>query len=259
MRGSPWCPALLSPLPLLVSTVCGAAAQPQAGTTDVVIAVAANFRPVADVLAAAFQHETPYRVIISSGSSGTLYAQVRNGAPFHAFLSADTLRPAWLERDGLAVRGSRFTYARGQLALWAPHHDLSAIDPHELLANGEFRFLAIAMPATAPYGEAAERFLRSIGQWDRLAKRIVRGESVTQAYQFVASGNADLGLIAYAQVMREDRTHVWLVPADSNALIDQQAVLLEKGRSHAGAIAFLDFLRTETARGVMRRAGYALR
>lgn len=235
------------------SAIMEAADQPP--TEDALIGVAANFAHVAHVLAEAFRMNGSCSVIVSSGSSGTLYAQIRNGAPFHAFLSADTIRAARLEQEGFALQDSRFTYARGKLALWVPGAD-AGDDLAAVLREGSFRHLAIAMPSTAPYGAAARQVLQRLDLLEVMSPRIVRGENVTQAYQFVASGNAELGFVAYSQVIDRPASQVWIVDEDLYEPVLQQAVLLGTGASNACAQAFLDYLRTDQAAAVIRQFGY---
>jgi len=241
--------ALLSCLSILQGT-----SQPPG--EDALIGVAANFARVAEVLAESFHRSESCTVIVSSGSSGTLYAQIRHGAPFDAFLSADTIRAARLEQEGFAVVDSRFTYARGKLALWVPSaepgDDLAAV-----LREGSFRHLAMAMPSTAPYGAAAQQVLERLGLLETMRPKMVRGENVTQAHQFVASGNAELGFVAYSQVIDRPASQVWIVDEDLYEPVLQQAVLLEHGTSNACARAFLTYLRTDQATTLIRQFGYA--
>ena len=230
------------------------AVQPPA--EDALIGVAANFAHVAEVLAESFHMSGSCTVIVSSASSGTLYAQIRNGAPFDAFLSADTIRAARLEQEGFALPDSRFTYARGKLALWVPSADADD-DLATVLREGSFRHLAMAMPSTAPYGAAAQQVLERLGLLEAMSPKIVRGENVTQAYQFVASGNAELGFVAYSQVIDRPASQVWILDDDLYEPVLQQAVLLEAGVSNECARTFLDYLRTDQAGTLIRKFGYA--
>lgn len=220
--------------------------------------MAANFTGAVRALEQAFEAEGPHRVTVSTGATGALYAQIRNGAPFHAFLAADSRRPRRLEEQGNAAAGSRFTYATGRIVLWSPR-DGYVIGPASLHRR-DFRHLAIANPRTAPYGLAAKQALRSLGRWEALQERLVRGENIAQAYQYVASGNAELGFVALSQVSGRERPAQgsrWLVPQRHHAPIRQQAVLLEAGRHNPAAQAFLDFLRGPRAAAIMARFGYA--
>ena len=185
-----------------------------------------------------------------------LSSYVQNGAPFEVFLSADADRPRRLEDSGAAVAGTRFTYAIGRLALWCPGLEGCSED-ESILASDRFRHLAIADPEIAPYGRAARQLLVTRGLWERLQGRLVIGASVAQAHQFVASGAAEVGLVALAQVLTEEPPTSWRsVPAGMHSPIEQQAVLLRPGRDRAAALAFLEFLAGAEARGVIRDFGY---
>lgn len=222
------------------------------------IAVAANFTGAVRALERAFEAEGPHRVTVSTGATGALYAQIRNGAPFHAFLAADSRRPRRLEAQGDAVAGSRFTYAVGRIVLWSPREGY--VTGPASLHRRDFRHLAIANPRTAPYGLAARQTLIALGRWQALQDRIVRGENIAQAYQYVASGNAELGLVALSQVSGAERPaggSRWRVPERHHAPIRQQAVLLAAGRDNPAARAFLDFLQGPRAATIMARFGYA--
>jgi molybdate transport system substrate-binding protein len=223
---------------------------------ETLVAVAANFVAAAEAIAESFGDEHTCAVRLSAGSSGTLYAQIRSGAPFEVFLAADTVSPARLEAEGFAVPGSRFTYARGNLALWIPSAEAGS-DLAALLHEGSFGHLAMAMPATAPYGAAAQQVLEQLGLLEEMSSKIVRGGTVTQAHQFVASGNAELGFVAYSQVIDRPASQVWIVDEDLYEPVLQQAVLLGLGASHACAQAFLDYLRTDQATTLIRQFGYA--
>lgn len=221
------------------------------------IAVAANFATPAERLIQGFTAETGHKIDVSTGSTGTLAAQIRNGAPFTLFLAADEQRPAELESEGLAVGGSRFTYAVGKLVLWGPDPRWVVIDPAISLNDPELKRLAIANPELAPYGRAAQEVLTALGVWDTVQPKLVRGEDIAQAYQFVASGNAELGFVALSQVLDASGSR-WEVPQDLYAPIRQQAVLLKPGEGNAAAKAFLDYLRSEPAREIVRAAGYGV-
>lgn len=223
--------------------------------TETRIAVASNFRAAMKELAGRFEETTGRAVGLAFGSTGKHYAQIANGAPFAAFFAADAERPRRLERDGIAVSGSRFTYAVGRLVLWSP--EPGAIDPDgAVLERGAFRHLAIAQPALAPYGEAARQVLVARGLWDRLQDRLVRGENVAQAYQYVASGNAELGFVAYAQLLRDGgrvEGSFWEVPPELHTPIEQQAVLL---RENETARRLLAFVAGDEGRAIVRSHGY---
>lgn len=201
-----------------------------------------------------FEADSGHRLTVSLGSTGKHFAQITNGAPFDIFLAADAERPARLERDGRAVTDSRFTYAIGRLAIWAPSR--SGMDLPTDLTRNEVARVAIANPRLAPYGRAARETLEALGLWRTIEHKLVRGENIAQAFQFVFTGNADSGLIAQAQLAAlstEISGAVWEVPAELHAPIAQQAVLLRDSRA---ARAFLAFLRTETARAIITSAGY---
>ncbi len=228
-----------------------------AGAAELRVAVAANFLPTMEALAEQFGAAADHAVLISSGSTGKLYAQIVNGAPYDLFFAADTERPALLESNGTGVAGSRFSYARGRLVLWSPdQHRVSAQPPH--IDPAAIRFFAIANPELAPYGAAARETLLSIGVWHDLAPRLVRGENVNQAFQYVVTGNAEAGLIARSQLTLADETPAgssWLVPQDSHTPIEQQAVLLNDS---AVARRFAEFVQTTEARELISQHGYDL-
>ena len=219
------------------------------------IAVAGNFLPVLERLAPDFEADHGHRLRLSSASTGRLYAQIRQGAPFDVFLAADVTRPERLEQDGLAVPGTRRSYARGRLALWAPDA-VPGEDPFERLAGTPRPSLAIANPRLAPFGAAAEATLRKAGLWSRYEHEVLRGESIAQAFHFVATGNADLGLVALSQ-LRLSATHTagsWrAVPAEDHPPIEQQAVLL---RDTQTGRAFLAWLLSERVQDRLRTFGY---
>ncbi|MDH5302265.1 MAG: molybdate ABC transporter substrate-binding protein [Gammaproteobacteria bacterium] len=221
---------------------------------DVRVAVAANFLSTLQQLQPLHQRQTGDSLLISSGSSAKLYAQIVNGAPFEVFLSADTHYPELLEQQGKAVRGSRFVYATGQLVLVASDRT-ATVDAQSLRATS-LRRLALANPLTAPYGMAAQQVLQHLGLWQTLTPKLVRGESVAQAYQFVATGNAQLGFVALSQVQSASGVPraYWLVPADYYSPLQQGAVLLTN--KSPAAQRFLNFLQSAPAQQLIRQAGY---
>lgn len=237
-----------------VLILSGAAA---ARAADISVAVAANFTAPAKELAAAFHAQTGDTLALSFGSSGQFYAQISQGAPFEVFLSADAARPKKAEAAGLAVPGTVFTYAIGKLVLWSA--DPKLVDPNgEVLIAGHFIHLANADPAAAPYGAAGVEVMKALGVYDKIKPKIVMGQSITQAYQFVASGNAELGFVAMSQVMKGIKGSKWVVPQNLYAPIVQDAVLLKPGADDAGAKAFLVFLKTPAAGKIIQSYGYAL-
>jgi molybdate transport system substrate-binding protein len=224
---------------------------------EVHVAVATNFAVTSEVIGRDFSAASGHRVVISSGSSGKLAAQIESGAPFEVFLSADAARPRHLEERGLAVAGSRFPYALGRLVLWSAKPDF--VDPTgDVLAGDAFRHLAIANPELAPYGAAAREVLLRLGHWQRLEPRLVRGEDIGQTFQFVATGNAELGFVALAQLVGRADGSRWLVPEELHAPIEQQAALLVPGARDEAARAFAAYLRSQAARARIERAGYGL-
>lgn len=224
----------------------------QAG--EVRVAVASNFTATANVLSEAFREKTGHRVVLSPGSTGKLYAQIVHGAPYDVLLAADVERPRRLEESGLTVPGSRFTYAVGRLVLWSPDPGRVKGGARALSDPGAVR-LAIANPEVAPYGIAARQTLEALGLWASYRDRAARGENVAQAFQFVASGAADLGLVADSTSSAADGSR-WEVPRDLYGPIEQQAVLLQRARDRIAASSFLTFLRTEAAAEIIAAAGY---
>ena len=228
---------------------------------EVRVAVAANFTSTLKEIAIQFERKSGYPTLISSGSSGKFYAQIKHGAPFDVFLSADAARPQLLEDEGLAVPGSRFTYAVGRLTLWSPDPLMLKDDGPTMLLNGRFEHLAIANPKTAPYGTAARHVLEQLGLWNHLKDRIVQGENIGQTFQFVFSHNAQLGFVALAHVLDpkiKGAGSRWNVPESLHERLSQDAVLLNNGQHNVAAIAFLDFVKGPTARTIIERFGYGL-
>lgn len=231
---------------------------PGAHAGEALVAVASNFTAPMHAIAGEFERATGHRLRLAFGGSGKFYAQIRHGAPFHALLSADAVIPEQLEQEGLAVSGTRFTYAVGTLVLWSARPGF--VDGEgRVLAQGRFKHLALANPKVAPYGAAAHETLEKLGLTNALQARFVSGENIAQAYQFVASGNAELGFVALSQVMKDGRIAEgsgWVVPAGMHRPIRQDAVLLAKGRDNPAAIALLAFLREPAARAIVRSYGY---
>ncbi|REJ79591.1 MAG: molybdate ABC transporter substrate-binding protein [Acidobacteria bacterium] len=231
----------------------GSACLQDGDSREIRIAAAANFKQPAAELVRIFQEETGRNVTLTTGSTGSLYAQIENGAPFAVFLSADSERAEKLESAMPAASGTRFTYAVGKLVLWSPKKGM--VDDLGTVLNGEFNKLAIANPKLAPYGKAAEEVLRKMEIWDKVKGRIVRGENVGQTFQFVSTGNADIGFVSLSQVKGKGGSF-WLVPQELYTPIEQQAVFLSEDE---GAIEFRDFLRSERAKEVIRSYGYDTR
>ncbi|MBP8225679.1 MAG: molybdate ABC transporter substrate-binding protein, partial [Acidovorax sp.] len=203
--------------------------------------------------------ETGHKVNAAYGATGKFYAQIRNGAPFDVLLSADNETPARLIRENAAVAGSPFTYAVGTLVLWSAKP--AVVDgAGAVLKNGGFDHLAIANPKLAPYGAAAVEVMKTLGVYDTVLPRIVTGESIGQAHQFVSTGNALLGFVALSQVMKDGKIEgsVWIVPARLHAPIRQDAVILQKGKGKPAAEALMQYLKSDKVRAIIQSFGYAL-
>ncbi len=226
---------------------------------EVRIAVAANFSDTIRKLVPLFSEVTGHTARISAASTGKLYSQIKNGAPFDVFLAADTARPIRAEQQQLVVPGSRFVYAQGRLVLWSTSSDVSA-DCRMWQANTALNHVAIANPKTAPYGVAARQAMEHLGIWKEFQTRLVRGESIAQTFQFVATGNAEAGFVALSQLRnwQGEPGMAWEVPAAYYTPIDQSAVLLTRGKSNAAARAFIEFLKSDTARSIIRDFGYSV-
>jgi len=225
------------------------------------VAVASNFSQPAREIASRFEDATGQAVRITTGSTGKLYAQIANGAPFDLLLAADSARPVLLENSGMGVAGTRFTYAIGELVLWSADAKFADLDCRAVLPDlGEDR-LAIANPDTAPYGAAAKQFLQSERLWAAVTPHLVYGENIAQTLQFLASGNASLGLIAKSQSVDTrlpKATCHWPVPASAHAVLEQQAILLQHAAGKSTAVEFLDFLRGPVAQDVISSHGYSV-
>lgn len=247
-------PMLIAALSGALSVVLGGAAF--AGETKV--AVAANFTDAARAIAAKFKAKTGHDARLSFGSSGQFYTQIANGAPFEVFLSADVERPQKAEQEGLSVPGSRFTYATGRLVLYSATPGL-ADGKGAVLKAGKFEKLAIADPKAAPYGQAAVETLTRLKLYDTLRPKIVQGASITQAFQYVQTGAAELGFVALSQVIAEPGGSRWVVPAADHTPIEQQAVLLKTGANSEAAKAFMTFLKSGEAKAIIKRYGYEVR
>ncbi|MFC6635673.1 molybdate ABC transporter substrate-binding protein [Microbulbifer taiwanensis] len=242
----------------LIVLLLSAVVSLQTVAEELTVAVASNFTAAMKEIATEFERASAHRVKLAYGSSGKFYAQIKNGAPFQLFFSADSAKPAALEKEGLAVPGSRFTYAVGSLALWSA--DPALLDARATaLKDGSFRKLALANPKLAPYGQAAVEVLRSLGLEGATRTRWVQGENIAQTYQFVASGNADLGFVALSQIVQSGSVgegSAWIVPVDLYSPIRQDAVLLQRGIESAGAAAFLQFMGGDKARAIIESYGY---
>lgn len=227
----------------------------------VTVAVASNFVTTAARISEAFTDRTGIPVRLSAGSTGKLYAQIVNGAPFDVFLSADTERPLLLERSGLIENGSRRSYAIGRLVLWSRDQRLTGKSCYEALRQAEYDKIALANPATAPYGLAAREVLEAAGLWVTASRRAVYGENISQTLQFVATGNATLGFVARSQLVDADlpqATCLWEVPLSSHAALQQQVVLLKRASDNDGARRYVDFLRSAAAEKIIHEHGYGV-
>lgn len=238
---------------LLLSILPFAAGNVTAG--EVRVAVASNFSATINEIAERFEKQTGHRVVLISGSTGKQYAQIKNGAPFDIFFAADVARPKRLEDEGAAMPGSRFTYAVGKIVLWSPQEGL--VDgAGEVLECGGFKRLALANPRLAPYGKAAREVLEARGLWMSLEADAVRGENIGQTFQFVRSGNAELGFVALSQLKRPGQSiegSFWEVPQSLYTPIEQQAVLLRESNI---ARSFLRFIQDEESLALIRSYGY---
>lgn len=226
-----------------------------ANAAEVHVAVAANFMAAAHEIADVFHSKTGHTAKLSFGASGLLYTQITQGAPFDIFLSADAARPAMAQAQGWAAPGTRFTYAIGKLVLWSARSGFIDEDG-AVLRGGNFTHIAIANPASAPYGAAAIESLKALGLYENLAPKIVQGESITQAFQFAASGNAALGFVALSQLTGQNAGSRWIVPENLYSPILQDAVLLKRGAQNEAAIAFLAFLKSPQAIRIIQQHGY---
>ncbi len=239
----------------LIAMLLNLVATTSLAAAEIRVAVASNFTDAMRELAERFEQREDHDVTLVFGSTGKHYAQIRHGAPFHAFFAADKKRPRLLEEQGVAIAGSRFTYATGRLVLWS--HRPGYVDPAgKVLQQGDFRFLALANPKLAPYGMAAREVLAGRNLWEPLQGRLVRGENIGQTFQFVRTGNAELGFVAWSQVQQPGRPGEgswWAIPQDLYTPIEQQAILL---KNTVPARDFLTFVRGEEAREIIRVHGY---
>lgn len=227
---------------------------------QVTVAVAANFSAPMQKIAQAFEQDTGHKAVLAFGSTGNLYAQIRNGAPFQVFLSADDETPLRLEKEGLVIAGTRFSYAVGRVVLWSRQPGL-VDDKGEVLRSGKFERIAITNPKLAPYGAAVIEALNKLGLLSEIQPKFVQGENLTQTYQFIATENAPLGFIALSQVFVDGKFtqgSAWVVPASLHTPIRQDAVLLSKGGSSSAATALMAYLKTDKAKSIIRAYGYEL-
>lgn len=227
---------------------------------EVQVAVAANFTAPIQAIAKDFEKDTGHTLVAAYGATGQFYAQIKNGAPFEVFLAADDSTPAKLENEGASVKGSRFTYATGTLALWSATPGY-VDDKGEVLKKNSFKHLAIANPKAAPYGLAATQVLDKLQLTDAIKGKIVEGQSITQAFQFVSTGNAELGFVALSQIYKDGKVtegSAWIVPANLHEPIKQDAVILNKGKDSAAAKALVEYLKGPKAAAVIKSYGYQI-
>lgn len=244
---------LLAGLVLVVSSLTTQAAEVQ-------VAVAANFTAPMQKIAAEFEKDTGHKALLAFGATGKFYAQIKNGAPFQVFLAADDKIPARLEAEGDTVPGSRFTYAIGTLVLWSAQPGL-VDDQGAVLKKGQFKHLAIASPKTAPYGAAAIAVLTKMSLLSAIEPKFVTGENISQTYQFIATGNAELGFVALSQVMLDGKVtsgSAWIVPSNLHEPIRQDAVMLASGKNQPAAKALVEYLKSDKATAIIKAYGYAL-
>ncbi|KHA70568.1 molybdate ABC transporter substrate-binding protein [Pseudomonas chlororaphis] len=227
---------------------------------EVQVAVAANFTAPIQAIAADFEKDTGHKLVAAYGATGQFYTQIKNGAPFEVFLSADDTTPEKLEKEGDTVKGSRFTYAIGTLALWSAKEGY--VDAKgEVLKNNEYQHLSIANPKAAPYGLAATQVLEKLKLTEATKAKIVEGQNITQAFQFVSTGNAELGFVALSQIYKDGKVSsgsAWIVPASMHDPIKQDAVILNKGKDNAAAKALVEYLKGPKAAAVIKSYGYQL-
>ena len=227
---------------------------------EVQVAVAANFTAPIQAIAKGFEKATGHRLVAVYGATGQFYTQIRNGAPFEVFLAADDSTPKKLEAEKAIVPGSRFTYAIGTLALWSAKPGY--VDANgEVLKNNQFKHLSIANPKTAPYGLAATQVLDKLKLTEATRPKLVEGQNITQAFQFVSTGNAELGFVALSQIYKDGKVEsgsAWIVPSSLHEPIRQDAVILEKGKDNPAAKALVDYLKGPKAAAVIKSYGYEI-
>ena len=237
---------------VFVLALCLATASAYAA--NVRVAVATNFAAPTEQLTSLFEEESGHTVTLSFASTGQIYAQIVQGAPFDVFMAADQARPNMAERDGYAVPGGGFTYAVGRLALYS--RDSYFVRDEKTLRQGNFDRLAIANPNIAPYGLAAKKTLVALGMYELLKPKLVQGNSIAQAYQFVASGNVELGFVSLSQIINHRHGSRWLVPQEFHPPLAQKVTLLAPGKDNAAAVEFLAFLKSSPARSIIEKYGY---
>jgi len=245
---------------LAVSTLASLFTLNSAWADEVQVAVAANFTAPIQAIAKDFEKDTGHTLVAAYGATGQFYAQIKNGAPFEVFLAADDSTPAKLEQEKETVPGSRFTYAIGTLALWSAKPGY-VDDQGEVLKKNTFQHLSIANPKTAPYGLAATQVLDKLKLTDATKAKLVEGQNITQAFQFVSTGNAELGFVALSQIYKDGKVQsgsAWIVPARLHEPIRQDAVILNKGKDNPAAKALVDYLKSPKAAALIKAYGYEI-
>ncbi len=244
----------------IASIVLAAVGATATWSAEVQVAVAANFAGPIEKIVASFERETGHKAVVAVGATGKFYAQIRNGAPFEVLLAADDETPKKLLGDKLAVEGSAFTYARGRLVLWSAKPGV-VDEKGDVLKNSAIAHVSICNPKLAPYGLAAEQTMKSLGVYELVHPKLVTAENVAQAYQFAASGNAEIGFVALSQIAPAGKPiegSYWMVPEKLYEPIRQDAVLLKKGETNPAAVALLKYLKGDAARAVITSYGYSL-
>ena len=227
---------------------------------EVLVAVAANFAAPMQKIAPLFEQDTGHKAILSFGATGSFYAQIKNGGPFQILLSADDETPLKLEKEGLGIVGSRFTYATGKLVLWSKQPG-KVDDAGHILKTGDFQRLALANPKLSPYGMAAHETLTKLGFLQTVQAKIVQGDNIAQTYQFVFSQNAQLGFVALSQVYENGKIaqgSAWVVPSHLHSPLQQDALLLNAGKNNPAAQALMDYLKSDKAKNIIKAYGYAV-
>lgn len=224
-----------------------------ASSDELRVAVASNFAHTLKQLKPVFENRYKYKLVIIKGSTGKLFAQIIHGAPYDVFLAADERRPRILEQKGLVSKDSRLTYAIGRIALWSTRKDGDALST---LMKNKFKRIAIANPKIAPYGEAAMQIMRQLNIYPLIKSRLVLGENISQAFQFVQSGNADLGFVAYPDVRRHGIKQYWLPDTNMYQALEQQLVVLKKSDRQIAANNFIQFIRQPDAQKIIQQQGY---
>ena len=234
---------------------------PAAWADELRVAVASNFLLPIKELSSEFEKNSANKIVVISASTGKLYAQIKQGAPFDILLAADSLRPELLEKEGIGISGSRFTYAVGRLALWSTYTKFFLRNDLKIFNQKKFRYIAIANPKTAPYGKAAKQVLRKKGFWDQLQAKLVRGENISQTFQFLVTGNADIGFIALSQLrknQKELKGYSWTIPSEWHDPIRQQAILLKRAKRNKTALEFLNFIKSNRVQKIIESYGYSI-